>query len=232
MGYKFLGLSNRFSCRMLSGLLKFAAICSVLLLLLTPILVPSCLQQRKGWFSVTASAPDKVIKKNKGKEKSCYCLSWVWGCLCRKWVRSECYLAGKNSTGRTRLFNLSGEVSLERGTASRDRWLESKELWFAGGEFTSRCKQGCFRPRNDKGWWGSSPRSSASLVSYGGSWQVFVGALCNAGQKFCCFMNSEAVTEVTVGLPPAKRGCWWEWLCLKCLLTKSAQQLQVTILQP
>lgn len=211
MGYKFLGLSDRFSCRKLSGLLKLAAFCSVLLLLLTPIEVLCCLQQRKGWFRVTASAPDMVIKKNIGKEKSCHCPSWVWGCLGRKWVRWECYLAERSGTGRTRLFNLSGEVSLERGTAGRDRWLESKELWFAGGEFTSKCKQGCFRPRNDKGWWGSSPRSSTSLVSYGGSWQMFVRALCNASQRFCCFMSSEAVPEVTVGLPPAKRGCRWGW---------------------
>lgn len=135
----------------------------------------------------------------------------MWGCLCRKWVRWECYLAGKNGSGRTCLFNLSGEVSLESGTASRDRWLESKELGIAGREFTSKCKQGCSRPRNEKGKWASSPRSSTSSVSYGGSWQMFVRALWNASQRFCHFMSNEAITEVT-GLAPIKCGCWWGWL--------------------
>lgn len=57
-----------------------------------------------------------------------------------KWVRQEYYFAGRSGTGRTHPFNLSGEVPLERGTVSCDRWLESAELCFAGGEFTSKCK--------------------------------------------------------------------------------------------
>lgn len=140
MGCKFLGLSNRFSCTKSSGLLKLAVFCSVV----TPIQVFSCLQQRKGWFRVTASAPDKIIKKNK-----IVVVPAEYGAASRKWVRWEYYLAGKNGTGSTCLFNLSGEVSLERGTASCDRWLESKELWIAGREFTSKYKQGCLGPRNE-----------------------------------------------------------------------------------
>lgn len=88
-------------------------------------------------------------------------------------------------------------MSLETGTASRDRWLESKELQIAGREFTSKSKQGCFRPRNEKGMWGSSPKSSTSLVSSGDSCQMFVRALWNDSQRFCCFMSNEAVTEAT-----------------------------------
>lgn len=56
---------------------------------------------------------------------------------------------------------------------------------------------------------------------------MFVKAL---SQRFCCFMSNEAVTEVSVGLSLARHGC--DCGRLKCLLRKSAQQLQVTILRP
>lgn len=141
-----------------------------------------------------------------------------WAASADEWVRQENYLAGRSGSGKTLPFNINGEVPLERGTASCDRWLESTELCFAGGELTSKCKQGWFRPRNDKECWGSNLRSSASLVSYTGFLQMLVGVLCNTRRRLVLLHDQLNSYWGCVGLIPA-------WACHVCLSSSSLEKL-------
>lgn len=70
-------------------------------------------------------------------------------CLCGEIILVECHWACGSDTGTAHPFNLSGKVPLERSTTSCDRWLESTELCFAGGEFTRKSKWGWFRSRKN-----------------------------------------------------------------------------------
>lgn len=173
----------------------------------------------------------KPTKTNKKRKSPAIEPTECWAVSAGEWVRQENYLAGRSGSGKTLPFNLSGEVPLGRGTASCDRWLESTEQCFAGGEFTNKCKEGWFRSRNDKGWWGSNLRSSASLVSLTGFLQMLVGALRNARGRLVLFHEQLNCYWGCVGLSsvPVSGG---DSGTDKCLLRHSAQQLQVTVLQP